>query len=173
MFCLVTCQNICFVTTSKRLSIALMSSFYSIVFWLSLYQQSAFFEHPTKWPSMQRQQCPIYNGILESSVWSSINYRYQGFCHLTLFIFIYGFSVKLTCALLAYKKQLRNSQSLTLLIKEGIFHIFDEIKTSRVPLLIGYWHLCMEAHFYISLTVPLSTQIHFCKSIQELNLKIT
>ena len=41
-----------------------------------------------------------------------------------------------TCAFIAYKKQWRNYQSLTLFESENddIFHIFDQIKVSRVPL---------------------------------------
>ena len=62
-----------------------------------------------KWPSMQREQCPIYNSTLETLIWSSMNYIlgvlifratfgtemmntptiYQWFCCLKLFIFIY------------------------------------------------------------------------------------
>ena len=47
-------KTICFVTTSNTL--AIMSSSYSIVFWLSLCKR--------KFPSLQRWRCSMYNGTL-------------------------------------------------------------------------------------------------------------
>ena len=28
-----------------------------------------------------------------------------------------------------------------------IFHTFDQLRVSKIPLWIEYWHLCMESHF--------------------------
>ena len=89
-----------------------------------------------------------------------INWIYQWFCLLKLFILIGDFSTRVTCAFLVYKKQWRNSQKFyTFLSQENddIFHMFDQIKVSRVPLWIGYCQLSLEVpgSLKITLTVPL------------------
>ena len=77
------------------------------------------------WPSMQRCHYPIYNGTIESFFWSGMNYIYMIF-FFKLFIFVCGFSAKVACTFLVYKCQCQK--------KDGIFHIFDQIKVSRVTL---------------------------------------
>ena len=55
---------------------------------------------------------------------------YQCFCFIELFIFIYGFSVKVNCAFLAYKKQRRNSQN-KIKFSSQKNEIFFQIQVSR------------------------------------------
>ena len=58
--------------------------------------------------TMQRWQCPIYNGklcLIKYEIGKNVF-----FCFFKLFIFICGFLAKITCAFLALKKQWRNSQ---------------------------------------------------------------
>ena len=55
-----------------------------------------------KWPFMQRWQCPIYNGTLESFV-EQAWIRYQCFCFFKLFIFICGFFLIVTCEFLVIR----------------------------------------------------------------------
>ena len=70
-----------------------------------------------RWLFMPRSQCPIHNGTLKGVVW---------FCAFKLFIFICGFSAKVICAFLAYKKQWRNYHNKTFFESriDDIFHIF-------------------------------------------------
>ena len=55
-------------------------------------------------PSIQRWQCPIYNGMFDH-LWII----YPGFCFCRLIIVICGFAAKVTCTFFAYKRQWRNS----------------------------------------------------------------
>ena len=55
-----------------------------------------------KWPFIQRWQCPIYNGTLESFV-DQAWIRYQCFCFFKLFIFICGFFLIVTCEFLVIR----------------------------------------------------------------------
>ena len=69
---------------------------------------------------MQRWLCSIYNGTrsLESYMSDQVLVRYPCLCFLKLFIFlIFGFPAKVTCAHLAYRKQLRKYQNSTLCVK--------------------------------------------------------
>ena len=60
--------------------------------------------------------------------------RYPCFCFFKLFIFICDFSVKVTCAFLAFK--IRNGEIIRVkhFSSNKIFQILDQIKVSRVPL---------------------------------------
>ena len=50
-------------------------------------------------------------------------------------VFNYGFSVKMICTFFICKNKLRNLRNKHFLSQEneGIFHIIDQIKVSRVP----------------------------------------
>ena len=80
---------------------------------------------------------------LSDQVWI----RNQCFCFFKLLIFIFGFSVNVSCAFLVYIIQWKNLQKQILLEWEKrrcIFHILDQIKISRVKRELHC--LCMEGH---------------------------
>ena len=80
-----------------------------------------------------RMSIPDLQPFKASFVWSSMNYRYSCFCFFKLFIFICGFSAKVTCTILAYKKQWRDYQNhFSSQENDDVFHIFDSFKFTVV-----------------------------------------
>ena len=63
-----------------------------------------------------------------------------------MFLFRLFLFKKMPCAFVVTKKQWRSYQNKHFSSQKnyGIFHIFDQIKVSRVPLQIGHCHFCME-----------------------------
>ena len=63
-----------------------------------------------------------------------------------MFLFRLFLFKKMPCAFVVTKKQWRSYQNkhFSSQKNDGIFHIFDQIKVSRVPLQIGHCHFCME-----------------------------
>ena len=83
-----------------------------------------------EWLYMERWQCLIHQGTLESFVWSS-SFKFNFFCFFKLFIFICGFSAKVS-GFLANEKHLRNKRNKHFLSKKTtiFFQVSDQIKLS-------------------------------------------
>ena len=95
---------------------------------------------------------PIHNGTLNELVWSSLN-QISMFINLTTDFF--GFSTKVTCAILLMENILKLSELNTFKPRkiDNIFNIIDQkIKGSlRLSLYIRHWHLYIEGHLKLRL----------------------
>ena len=113
---------------------------------------------------MDRWQCPICKRVYP---WKLCLIKYELDIHVflffKLFIFIHGFSA--TCAFLAVEMNWTLFES-----GKRTFHIFDQIKVSRVPLLIGKCHFLRGRLLEIMLTVPLTGFLHFTSPCPILSL---
>ena len=99
--------------------------------------------------------------------------RYPCFCFLKLFIFICGFSAKVTYFLLIIETTEKLSEQNTFLVRKDdvFFHFFDQIKvikgtTSNVKQAMLF---LQSSSLKITMTVPLT---HLCKSLKFQNINV-
>ena len=64
------CKN--HVTTNETINYSFLNLHINAVLWFNTIENKDC-KHNFKWPSMRRWQCPIYNGTLNSFVWSKLN----------------------------------------------------------------------------------------------------